>query len=72
MDPRLLRLYESELTFVRDVGQEYAREFPKIAARLADLGATAFTGSPAELDKIVVEQTEKWGKLIRAASIKAE
>ena len=34
MDPRLLRLYESELTFVRDVGQEYAREFPKIAARL--------------------------------------
>ncbi len=34
MDPRLLRLYESELAFVRDVGQEYAREFPKIAARL--------------------------------------
>jgi type VI secretion system protein ImpG len=34
MDPRLLRLYESELTFVREVGQEYAREFPKIAARL--------------------------------------
>jgi type VI secretion system protein ImpG len=34
MDPRLLHLYESELTFVRDVGQEYAHEFPKIAARL--------------------------------------
>jgi tripartite-type tricarboxylate transporter receptor subunit TctC len=45
---------------------------PKIAARLADLGATAFTGSPAELDKIVVEQTEKWGRVIRAANIKAE
>jgi len=45
---------------------------PKIAARLADLGATAFTGSPAELDKIVVEQTEKWGKVIRTANIKAE
>jgi type VI secretion system protein ImpG len=35
MDPRLLRLYESELTFVREVGQEFAREFPKIAGRLS-------------------------------------
>jgi len=41
-------------------------------ARFADLGATPFTGSPAELDKIVVEQTEKWGKVIRAAHLKAE
>jgi tripartite-type tricarboxylate transporter receptor subunit TctC len=41
-------------------------------ARLADLGATAFMGSPAELDKIVVEQTKKWGKVIRAANIKAD
>ncbi|HLY58228.1 MAG TPA: type VI secretion system baseplate subunit TssF [Stellaceae bacterium] len=38
MDPRLLRLYESELAFVRDMGGEFAREFPKIAARL-DLGS---------------------------------
>ncbi len=34
MDPRLLRLYESELSFVRDMGAEFARQFPKIAARL--------------------------------------
>src|ERR1700709_1736482 len=34
MDPRLLRLYESELAFVRDMGSEFARDFPKIAARL--------------------------------------
>ena len=45
---------------------------PKIVARFADLGATPFTGSPTELDKIVVEQTEKWGKVIRAANIKPE
>lgn len=38
MDPRLLRLYESELAFIRDMGGEFAREFPKIAARL-DLGS---------------------------------
>ena len=34
MDPRLLRLYESELAFMRDMGGEFARDFPKIAARL--------------------------------------
>src|SRR5580704_13764750 len=45
---------------------------PKILARLADFGATAFVASPAELDKLVVEQTEKWGRVIRAANIKAD
>ena len=34
MDPRLLRLYETELGFMRDMGGEFAREYPKIAARL--------------------------------------
>ena len=34
MDPRLLRLYEAELAFMRDMGGEFAAEFPKIAARL--------------------------------------
>ena len=39
MDPRLLRLYESELAYVRDMGAEFAAEFPKIARRL-DLTST--------------------------------
>ncbi len=34
MDPRLLRLYNDELTHLRDVGAEFAREFPRIASRL--------------------------------------
>ncbi len=34
MDPRLLRLYEGELAFMRDMGTEFAAEFPKIGARL--------------------------------------
>jgi type VI secretion system protein ImpG len=34
MDPRLLRLYSRELQFVRELGSEFAREFPKIAGRL--------------------------------------
>lgn len=34
MDTRLLRLYNRELQFVRELGAEFAREFPKIAGRL--------------------------------------
>jgi type VI secretion system protein ImpG len=39
MDPRLLRHYEGELQYLREMGAEFAQEFPKIAARLgmADL-----------------------------------
>jgi hypothetical protein len=36
------------------------------------MGATPFVISSADLNKFVVEQTEKWGKVIRAANIKAE
>jgi hypothetical protein len=43
-----------------------------VGPRIADLGATVFMGSPAELDKLVVEQTKRWGKVIRAANIKIE
>jgi type VI secretion system protein ImpG len=39
MDPRMLRLYETELAFVREMGQEFAAEYPKIASRL-DLANT--------------------------------
>src|SRR6202030_3024162 len=34
MDPRLLRLYEAELAYVREVGGEFARQYPKVADRL--------------------------------------
>jgi tripartite-type tricarboxylate transporter receptor subunit TctC len=45
---------------------------PKIKTRLADLGGTALAGSPADFGKFIAEETEKWGKVIRAANIKAE
>jgi tripartite-type tricarboxylate transporter receptor subunit TctC len=45
---------------------------PKIKARLADLGASVLVGSPADFGKLIAAETEKWGKLIRAANIKAE
>jgi tripartite-type tricarboxylate transporter receptor subunit TctC len=45
---------------------------PQARARIADLGATPFASSPAEFAKFLAEDTEKWGKVIRAANIKAE
>ena len=44
---------------------------PQLNARLAGLGATALPGSPADYAKLVVDETEKWGKVVRAANIKA-
>lgn len=34
MDPRLLKYYNRELQFVREMGAEFAQEYPKIASRL--------------------------------------
>jgi len=45
---------------------------PKIKARLADLGYTALGGSPAEYGKLIIEEVEKWGKVVKFANIKAE
>src|SRR6516165_12217084 len=45
---------------------------PKMQARLADLGATPLPGSSADFGKFIAAETEKWGKVIRAANIKAE
>ena len=44
----------------------------KIKAQLAGLGATALALSPAEFGKLMADETEKWGKVIRAANIKPE
>jgi tripartite-type tricarboxylate transporter receptor subunit TctC len=45
---------------------------PGIKARFADLGLTALTGTPADFGKFIAAETEKWGKVIRAANIKPE
>jgi tripartite-type tricarboxylate transporter receptor subunit TctC len=45
---------------------------PKIKARLADLGGGPLALSPAEFGKLIAEETEKWGKVIRAANIKPQ
>jgi tripartite-type tricarboxylate transporter receptor subunit TctC len=45
---------------------------PKLQARLAGLGGTPLFGSPADFGKLIADETEKWGKVIRAANIKPE
>jgi tripartite-type tricarboxylate transporter receptor subunit TctC len=45
---------------------------PKIKARLADIGAVPMPMTPAEFGKFIADETEKWGKVIRAANIKPD
>jgi tripartite-type tricarboxylate transporter receptor subunit TctC len=45
---------------------------PKLKARLADLGGTPLPGTPAEFGKLIADETEKWGKVVRAAHMKPE
>ena len=45
---------------------------PKMKARIADLGATVLAGTPADFGKIIADETEKWGKVVKFAGIKAD
>jgi tripartite-type tricarboxylate transporter receptor subunit TctC len=45
---------------------------PTIRARLADLGCMELTGSAADFGKLIADETQKWGKVIREAGIKPQ
>jgi tripartite-type tricarboxylate transporter receptor subunit TctC len=45
---------------------------PKVKAQLADQGGIEMAGTPAEFGKLIAAETEKWGKVIRAANIKLD
>jgi tripartite-type tricarboxylate transporter receptor subunit TctC len=45
---------------------------PKFKARLADLDGTVLGGSPADFGKLIAEETEKWGKVVKFANIKPD
>ena len=45
---------------------------PKMKARLADLGGDVLALSPADFSKLIAEETEKWGNVVRALNIKAD
>ena len=43
-----------------------------LKARIADMGATVLTGSPADFGKLIADETEKWGKVVKASHLKPE
>jgi len=43
----------------------------KLKARIADLGGTAIPGSPEAFGKLIADETDKWGKVVKFASLKA-
>jgi tripartite-type tricarboxylate transporter receptor subunit TctC len=45
---------------------------PKFKVRLAEFGGTPLAGSSADFRKLLAEETDKWGKVVRSANIKAE
>ena len=45
---------------------------PKIKARLAEIAGTALPGSPVDFRKLIAEETNKWGKVIKLVGIKPE
>jgi tripartite-type tricarboxylate transporter receptor subunit TctC len=45
---------------------------PKIKMQLADLGARVLIGSPADFGRLIADETEKWGRVVRTANLKAE
>jgi tripartite-type tricarboxylate transporter receptor subunit TctC len=45
---------------------------PKLKARLAELGGTVLAGLPTDFGKLIADEAEKWGNVIRTLNIKAE
>jgi len=45
---------------------------PKMKARIAELAGPVLPGSPAEFGKVIAEETEKWGKVVKFAGIKPD
>jgi len=45
---------------------------PKLKARFADLGGELMPMTPAELGKLIADETEKWGKVVRSANLRPE
>ena len=72
--PARILIEKSQEEIVEKLNQEINAGLadPKIKTRLADLGGPPFAGSPTDFRRLIADETEKWGKVIRAANIKAE
>jgi tripartite-type tricarboxylate transporter receptor subunit TctC len=45
---------------------------PKVKTRVAEMGATLIAGSPADFGRLVADETEKWGKVVKFSGAKAD
>jgi tripartite-type tricarboxylate transporter receptor subunit TctC len=45
---------------------------PKMKALFADIGGTALAGSPADFGKLIADETEKWGKVVKLSGAKPD
>jgi tripartite-type tricarboxylate transporter receptor subunit TctC len=45
---------------------------PKLKARIGDLGGTMLAGTPAEFGKLIADETEKWGKVVKFSGARAD
>jgi tripartite-type tricarboxylate transporter receptor subunit TctC len=45
---------------------------PRAKTRIADMGATLIAGSPADFGRLIADETEKWGKVVRFSGAKAD
>jgi tripartite-type tricarboxylate transporter receptor subunit TctC len=59
---------------VEKLNQEINAAFadPRMKARLSDLGGTPLPGTPADFGKLIAEDVEKWGKVVKFSGLKAE
>ena len=45
---------------------------PKMKARIADMGAAALPGSPADFGRLIAEETEKWARVVKFSGAKPD
>jgi tripartite-type tricarboxylate transporter receptor subunit TctC len=45
---------------------------PKMSAKFIEIGGEPLAGSPSEFGRLVAEETEKWGKVVKFTGLKPE
>ncbi|MFZ0606182.1 MAG: tripartite tricarboxylate transporter substrate-binding protein, partial [Xanthobacteraceae bacterium] len=45
---------------------------PDVQAKLAELGGTLIPGTPEDFGKLIADETDKWGKVVKATGATAE